>query len=93
METWLPIVLQAVAGAIGGNVAGGNAKKAMGTTLTTVLGALGGVGGGQLLGAFGLGGDTATSLGSIVRDVLGGAGGGAIVGVLAGMLGGGGKRA
>jgi hypothetical protein len=92
METWLPIVLQLVAGAIGGNVAGGNAKKAMGTTLTTVLGALGGVGGGQLLDVAGVGSGAATSLTSIVSDLLGGAGGGAIVGVLAGMLGGGGKR-
>lgn len=93
METWLPIVLQLVAGAIGGNATGSGAKKSLGTTLTTVLGALGGLGGGQLLGALGLGGGEATSLASIATDPIGGGAGGAIVGVLAGMLGSGARRA
>ena len=88
METWLPTVLQLVAGAVGINLTGSGAKKAIGTTLTTLLGALGGLGGGQLLGALGVGGDSATGIASIATDVLGGGAGGAIVGVLAGMLGG-----
>ena len=89
METWLPIILQLVAGAVGINLAGSGAKKSLGTTLTTVLGALGGLGGGQLLGMLGVGAGSATGIASIATDVLGGGASGAIVGVVAGLLGGG----
>ena len=45
------VLLQLIAGAAGGNVAGLAAKaKSLGPLLNTVLGALGGLGGGQLAG-------------------------------------------
>lgn len=45
------LLIQAVAGAAGGNIGGLiNKAKSLGPMLNTVLGALGGLGGGQLLG-------------------------------------------
>lgn len=69
------ILIQVVAGAVGGNLGGLLLKaKNLGPLLNTVLGAVGGVGGGQLLG-------------SVLSGVLGNATGGnitasAIVGAL-----------
>ncbi len=45
------LLIQAVSGAVGGNVGGLlNKAKSLGPALNTILGAVGGVGGGQLLG-------------------------------------------
>lgn len=45
------LLIQALSGAAGGNVAGAvNKAKSLGPMLNTVLGALGGIGGGQVLG-------------------------------------------
>jgi uncharacterized membrane protein YeaQ/YmgE (transglycosylase-associated protein family) len=45
------ILIQLIAGAVGGNAAGLlNKAKSLGPLLNTVLGIIGGVGGGQLLG-------------------------------------------
>jgi uncharacterized membrane protein YeaQ/YmgE (transglycosylase-associated protein family) len=45
------LLIQAVSGAVGGNLGGMlNKAKSLGPLLNTVLGAVGGVGGGQLLG-------------------------------------------
>lgn len=88
METWLPIVLQLVAGLIGGNLAGSGLKeKSLGSTGNSIAGALGGLGLGQLLPMLGIGdGATATDMSSILTSVLGGGGGGAILTAIAGML-------
>lgn len=88
METWLPIIIQLVAGAIGGNLAGSSMKgRSLGGTGNAVAGALGGLGGGQLLGLLGVaGGAGGLDVGSIVSDVVGGGAGGAIVTALVGML-------
>ena len=52
MESLLPILLQAVAGAIGGNVGGAAMKdSSLGTLGNSIAGAVGGVGGGSILGA------------------------------------------
>ena len=58
------VLVQLIAGAVGGNVAGlANKAKSLGPLLNTILGALGGVGGGQL-GEAALGGGTATDIGA-----------------------------
>jgi hypothetical protein len=57
------ILIQLISGAVGGNVAGlANKLKSLGPVLNTILGALGGLGGGQLAGAA-MGGSTATQVG------------------------------
>jgi hypothetical protein len=51
MESLLPLILQLVAGAVGGNVGGAAMKNSsLGGLGNTIAGALGGVGGGSLLG-------------------------------------------
>ncbi len=94
METWLPIVIQLVAGLLGGNLAGSGLKeKSLGSTGNSIAGALGGLGLGQLLPLLGLGGGgSATDIGSLLTSVLGGGGGGAILTALAGTLLKGGKK-
>jgi uncharacterized membrane protein YeaQ/YmgE (transglycosylase-associated protein family) len=49
METLVPLIVQLVAGAIGGNVAGAVKSMDLGKLGNTIAGAIGGVGGGQLL--------------------------------------------
>jgi uncharacterized membrane protein YeaQ/YmgE (transglycosylase-associated protein family) len=58
------LIIQLVAGAIGGNAGGMLAKaRSLGPLLNTVLGAVGGLGGGQLLGPM-LGGGTPATVGA-----------------------------
>ena len=57
------LLIQLISGAVGGNVAGlANKAGSLGPLLNTILGAVGGIGGGQLAGAA-LGGGTATQAG------------------------------
>ena len=52
MESLLPIILQLVAGAVGGNVGGAAMKdSSLGGLGNTIAGAVGGIGGGSILGA------------------------------------------
>ncbi|MBT8253771.1 MAG: hypothetical protein HKN00_01980 [Flavobacteriaceae bacterium] len=86
MEDYLPLIIQLVSGAIGGNVAGSLMKKlSLGTMWNSIVGILGGGLGGTVLGMLGLGGAEAAEasssmdLGSIVGSVAGGGVGGGIV--------------
>lgn len=93
METWIPLIIQIVAGAIGGNVAGSAMKdRSLGTTGNSVAGAVGGGLVGQLLNLLGLGAGTAGAgldLSSILTAVLGGgAGGGVLMSLIAALRGG-----
>jgi len=86
MESLLPMIIQLVSGAVGGNVAGGVMKKlSLGTLWNSVVGILGGGLGGQILAMLGMG--TATGgmdLTGILSSVAaGGAGGGVLLGVVA----------
>ena len=90
-STIINLIIQAVAGAIGGNAAGSAMKNAsLGGAGNTIAGAIGGVGGGQLLtalipmlqGTAGGGFD----IGAIIGQVVGGGVGGAILTAIVGMI-------
>jgi len=87
MEALLPIIINLVTGAVGGNVAGGLLKNlSLGTVGNSIAGIVGGGLGGQILGMLGAGGLDGV-VGSLVS---GGAGGGAlmvIIGLVKKMLG------
>ncbi|MDY0092967.1 MAG: hypothetical protein RBT80_09740 [Candidatus Vecturithrix sp.] len=84
----LPLIIQLISGAVGGNLAGTLMKKfSLGTLWNSIAGIIGGGIGGQLLGLLGI--TTATGgvdLASIVGSIAsGGVGGGvlmAIIGVI-----------
>ena len=89
MEQYLPLIIQLVSGAVGGNVAGKLLQNSsLGTLWNSVAGIVGGGLGGSLLGMIGLGGDGASGLdiSGILSSVAGGGVGGgallAIVGVI-----------
>lgn len=85
------LIIQLVAGVIGGNAAGSALKNySLGGVGNTIAGAIGGVGGGQVLqslipmlqGAAGGGMD----LGSIIGQLVGGGASGAILTIIAGVV-------
>jgi len=88
MGNVLPLIIQLVSGAVGGNLAGGLMKQfSLGTLGNSIAGILGGGIGGQLLGLLGIAtGSGGMDIGSIVGSIAsGGVGGGvlmAIVGVI-----------
>lgn len=58
------VLVQLISGAVGGNVAGlANKARSLGPLINTILGALGGLGGGQLAGQA-MGGGTAAEVGT-----------------------------
>ena len=82
MEALLPIIINLVTGAVGGNVAGGLLKNlSLGTVGNSIAGIVGGGLGGQILGMLGAGGLDGV-VGSLVS---GGAGGGALM-VIIGLI-------
>jgi len=88
MESMLPLIINLISGAVGGNVAGGLMKKlSLGTMGNSIVGILGGGAGGALLGMLGIdAGAGTTDIAGILGSVAsGGVGGGvlmAIIGVL-----------
>jgi len=95
METWLPIVIQLVAGALGGNLAGRRGEGApIGAAGNTIAGAAGGLGLAQLVQLLGLGaGGSALDLGSLLTSILGGGVGGGVLAAIVGAVMGGARRA
>ena len=82
METLLPLIINLVSGAVGGNVAGAALKNfSLGTAGNSIAGIIGGGIGGQLLSAVGAGG-----LDGIVGQLASGGVGGAVVMVIVGVL-------
>lgn len=83
MESLLPLLIDLLSGAAGGNIAGKLMKNFdLGTLWNSVVGIIGGGIGGQILGALGIlaGGDGGMDLGSIIGNVAGsGVGGGALM--------------
>ncbi|MFK7795072.1 MAG: hypothetical protein AB8B89_06985 [Gammaproteobacteria bacterium] len=88
MESMLPLIINLISGAVGGNVAGGLMKKlSLGTMGNSIVGILGGGAGGALLGMLGIdaGAGTSNIAGILGSVASGGVGGGvlmAIIGVL-----------
>ena len=84
----LPLIIQLISGAVGGNIAGSLLKQYdLGTLGNSIAGIVGGGLGGQILGALlpalaGGGGD----VGAIVGQVAGGGVGGAILMVIVGLI-------
>lgn len=93
MDQYLPLIIQLVSGAVGGNVAGALMKKfSLGTLLNSVVGILGGGLGAGILKALELDVTTGGSnLQSIIGSIAsGGVGGGvvmAVIGLIKGILG------
>lgn len=86
MESLIPLIIQLISGAVGGNAAGALMKKfSLGTVGNSIVGILGGGLGGQLLGMLGVatGGDGGMDVGSIVGSLAsGGVGGGVLMAVI-----------
>lgn len=85
MENLLPLIIQLVSGAVGGNVAGAALKNlSLGTALNSVVGILGGGLGGQLLGMLGVttGGGEMDLAGIVGSIAGGGVGGGVLLAVI-----------
>jgi len=93
MEDYLPLIIQLISGAVGGNLAGSLMKKySLGTLGNSILGILGGGLGGQLLGMIGLGGAEAAAassgmdLSSILGSIAGGGVGGGVIMAIVGFI-------
>src|SRR5262245_18781869 len=89
-ETLINLIIQIVAGALGGNGAGTALKDvSLGPLGNTIAGAIGGLGGGQLLTALvpALAGAAGTTdIGALIGQVVGGGGGGAILTAVVGLI-------
>jgi hypothetical protein len=88
----MELIIQIIAGLLGGNAAGAGAKNlSLGTAGNSVVGGVGGLLGGLLTsmmgGAAGAGIDFSNlDIGALVQSVAGGGIGGAVLTVIAGML-------
>lgn len=92
--SYLPLIIQLLSGAAGGNLAAKILPKlSLGTAGNSILGILGGGIGGQILNMLGMSpGDGGLDLGSIISSIAGGGVGGgvlmAIIGMIRGAMGG-----
>jgi uncharacterized membrane protein YeaQ/YmgE (transglycosylase-associated protein family) len=88
METLIPLIIQVVSGAVGGNLAGAVMKKSsLGPLWNSVAGIVGGGLGGQLLGVLGIAtGSGGMDLASIVGSIAGGGVGGGVLMVIIGII-------
>lgn len=85
MESLLPLIIQLISGAAGGNVAGSLMKNlSLGTIGNSLAGILGGGLGGQLLGMLGMAtGAGEMDIGGIIGSIAsGGVGGGAVMAII-----------
>jgi hypothetical protein len=87
MESLVPLIIQAVAGAIGGLGVSAAMKQAGMSIVTKVIaGVVGGIGGGQILHSI-LADPTVTgALSGVVGDALGGVVGGGVLTAIAGVV-------
>jgi len=88
MESLLPLIIQLISGAVGGNVAGSLMKKfSMGTLGNSLVGIIGGGLGGQLLGMLGVATSTGgMDIASIVGSIAGGGVGGGVLMAIIGVI-------
>ncbi|WP_439272025.1 hypothetical protein [Pseudochrobactrum sp. HB0163] len=83
MEALVPILVQLVAGAVGGNLAGAVKNLSLGTTGNTVAGGIGGLILSQILPML-TGGNA--DLSGIVGQLIGGGAGGAVLTAIIGLI-------
>jgi hypothetical protein len=91
MDQLVPLIIQLIGGAVGGNAAGAMLKNANLTALVrTILGVVGGVGGTQLAGAMGLLqsilGEAAGTGGMVAGNAGASAIGGAVLTLVVGLI-------
>lgn len=87
MEEYLPLIIQLVSGAIGGNVAGKLLPKLnLGTLGNSIAGILGGGLGGSLLGMLGLATDGGMDVSGIISSLAGGGVGGGVIMAVVGVI-------
>jgi len=88
METLLPIVIQLISGAVGGNAAGAGLKNlSLGKLGNTIAGLIGGISGAQILALLGiLTGGGGMDAAAIAGDVAGGGIGGAALVAIVGLI-------
>lgn len=88
MESLLPIIIQLISGAVGGNVVGALAKNlSLGTVGNSIAGILGGGIGGQLLGMLGMAsGAGEMDIGGIIGSIAGGGVGGGVIMAIIGIV-------
>jgi hypothetical protein len=92
MDTVVNLIIQLISGVVGGNAAGAALKDYnLGNLGNTIAGAIGGIGGGQLLQALipaiasaAAGGGI--DIGSVLGQIVGGGAGGAMLTVIAGLV-------
>lgn len=85
----VPLIIQLLTGALGGNVAGRLLKKFdLGTLWNSVAGVVGGVTGGQILKqlGYGVGPSGSLDLGAIIGSIASGGVGGSVVLVIVGLI-------
>ncbi len=88
MERWLPLIIQLISGAVGGNVAGALLKnQSLGTLGNSIAGIVGGGLGGLLLNLIGVAtGSGGMDAGSIAGSVAGGGVGGGVLMIIIGLI-------
>ncbi|MBN1569119.1 MAG: hypothetical protein JXA73_14815 [Acidobacteria bacterium] len=88
MENLLPLIIQLICGAAGGNIAGSLMKKSsLGTLGNSIAGILGGGLGGQLLNMLGVAaGGGGMDLSGIISSILGGGVGGGVLMAIIGLI-------
>ncbi len=94
MDAYIPLIVQALGGVIGGNVIGGLTRGGGGVLIRSIVGALGGVGAAQGLPQLEQAQPVLTAIYSLVQGEAGqhlgnliiGAGGGGLLGLISGLL-------
>ncbi len=83
MEAFVPLITQLISGAIGGNAVAAILKQqATSIIVRTIIGAIGGIGGGLLMQAFG----GEAGLSNLVANGIGGLIGGGVLQAIAGVV-------
>jgi hypothetical protein len=89
MESLIALVVQLISGAVGGNAVGSALKDVnLGTLGNSIVGAIGGGIGGQLLTALvpALTGASGLDVGSLLGEIASGGAGGALLTIIAGLV-------
>ncbi|WP_024768543.1 MULTISPECIES: hypothetical protein [Aquimarina] len=87
MEEYLPLIIQLISGAVGGNIAGSLLKNAsLGKVGNSILGILGGGLGGYLLSYLGIGTSGGMDLSGILGSIAGGGVGGGVLMAIIGLI-------